>query len=723
MNIKSILNLSHKIYKHKELINKQNVNKVIKYLKQGELIRALVRIDSKINAVEYVKYNRSFSYINDCLEEYSEDNNIGNVIVDIIIPIYNAYEYTVKCIESVYKNTNSPYNLYLINDCSIDDKIDELLNKLDMEEKPSFMKKMVVIKNENNLGFIRTVNKAVELSSNHVVLLNTDTEVPTGWLSRLIRPIIYNSNIASVTPFSNCATICSFPNFCEDNILPEGISLNDLDLLFKKYGSSNTIEIPTGVGFCMALNRACINKIGMFDTVYGKGYGEENDWCCRAVKNGFVNVMITNLFVYHKHGASFGEIITKSKQERIDENLKILCDRHPEYTKIIDNFCIKDPAKDIRNFLKIIVHRNINKSKKAELIINHSLGGGATTYVKRKIEKEKNTKNHFVCSLLPDNKTFRLESYIDDDQIAVNFNYNNINVNFIKELCSILIVDKIFINQLIGYPLTEIIEMICTSNIQYDYFVHDFFCVCPRYNLLNDDYKYCNDETDANICNDCIRNVIKSNDISDIVIWRKLFYNLLINANSVIAPSMNTVKIINKYYPDLKIKVMEHAIPKHLFNTYENRKCNSDVFHISVLGAILIEKGSKILYEIVKEIKVRKLPIKITVIGYTDIHNDYYISKDKRFEVTGLYENKNISSLLSFYKTDIVMIPSIWPETYSYTTDEAIASGYKVVAFKIGAHSDRIIKKNMGWIVEKIEAKAMMEKILTIINQERGKYE
>ena len=84
-------------------------------------------------------------------------------------------------------------------------------------------------------------------------------------------------------------------------------------VLFKKYGSSNTIEIPTGVGFCMALNRACINKIGMFDTVYGKGYGEENDWCCRAVKNGFVNVMITNLFVYHKHGASFGEIITKSK--------------------------------------------------------------------------------------------------------------------------------------------------------------------------------------------------------------------------------------------------------------------------------------------------------------------------------------------------------------------------------------------------------------------------
>ena len=150
MPIKKLLKLPYKVYKHRELLNKNNVLKAVKYLRQGELIRVLVRIDSKIDAVEHAEYNRSFSYINECLQEYSEDNDINEVIVDVIIPIYNAYEYTVKCIESVYKNTNSPYNLYLINDCSTDDRIDELLNKLDMEEKPFFMKRMVVIKNENN---------------------------------------------------------------------------------------------------------------------------------------------------------------------------------------------------------------------------------------------------------------------------------------------------------------------------------------------------------------------------------------------------------------------------------------------------------------------------------------------------------------------------------------------------------------------------------------------
>ena len=721
MPIKKLLKLPYKVYKHRELLNKNNVLKAVKYLRQGELIRALVRIDSKIDAVEHAEYNRSFSYINECLQEYSEDNDINEVIVDVIIPIYNAYEYTVKCIESVYKNTNSPYNLYLINDCSTDDRIDELLNKLDMEEKPFFMKRMVVIKNENNLGFIGTVNKAVELSSNHVVLLNTDTEVPTGWLSRLIRPIIYNSNIASVTPFSNCATICSFPNFCEDNILPEGISLNDLDLLFKKYGSSNTIEIPTGVGFCMALNRDCINKIGMFDTVYGKGYGEENDWCCRAVKNGFVNVMITNLFVYHKHGASFGEVITKSKQERIDENLKILCNRYPKYTQIIDEFILKDPIKDVRNFLKIIVKRNLCGRKKAELIVNHSLGGGATTYALRKIEKDKIIKDHFIVSLLSDGKTLKLDSYIFDEVISVNFNYKDLDKNFIKDICCILSIDNIFINQLVGYPLTEIIDMIIISNISYDYFIHDFFCVCPRYNLLNDKYKYCNNETQASKCNECMKDIIKNNDVEDISMWRKIFNDLLINANIVAAPSKNTAEIINKYYPDLKINVMEHAIPSHLHNTYKNKEHNSKTFNISVLGAIGIEKGSKILYEIINEIKRRKLPIKITVIGYTDKHNSYYISKDKMLEVTGPYDNNYVSDLLAKYETDIVLIPSIWPETYSYTVSEAIYSGYKVIAFDIGAPSDRIRETGMGYLVEKTECSELLKCIVDIIKTKKGK--
>ncbi len=48
--------------------------------------------------------------------------------------------------------------------------------------------------------------------SRDVVLLNSDTEVPTGWLSRLTAQAYAHPRIATVSPFSNNATICSYPD-------------------------------------------------------------------------------------------------------------------------------------------------------------------------------------------------------------------------------------------------------------------------------------------------------------------------------------------------------------------------------------------------------------------------------------------------------------------------------------------------------------------------------
>ena len=76
-------------------------------------------------------------------------------------------------------------------------------------------------------------------------------------------------------PFSNNATICSYPHFCEDNELPDGLSLEEVDALFACANAGQVIEIPTGVGFCMYLRRAAIDDVGVFDAdAFGRGYGE-----------------------------------------------------------------------------------------------------------------------------------------------------------------------------------------------------------------------------------------------------------------------------------------------------------------------------------------------------------------------------------------------------------------------------------------------------------------
>ena len=121
---------------HKELINLKNLNKVICYLQNGELLSALKRIQRKIEIFDKSTVREHY-YLNDCLyqSEYVELLDT----VDIIIPIYNAYEYTEKCLKTIYQNTNSAYNLYLINDCSTDKKIDELLeaSSVCVEEFPA----------------------------------------------------------------------------------------------------------------------------------------------------------------------------------------------------------------------------------------------------------------------------------------------------------------------------------------------------------------------------------------------------------------------------------------------------------------------------------------------------------------------------------------------------------------------------------------------------------
>ena len=77
--------------------------------------------------------------------------------IDIIVPIYNAYEFTEECIKSVIKHTDlNTHTLVLINDKSPDEKVYPMLLKYKDENTD---KKIVVLDNEQNMGFVKTVNR------------------------------------------------------------------------------------------------------------------------------------------------------------------------------------------------------------------------------------------------------------------------------------------------------------------------------------------------------------------------------------------------------------------------------------------------------------------------------------------------------------------------------------------------------------------------------------
>ena len=200
--------------------------------------------------------------------------------LDIIIPIYNAYDFIKKCIETIIENTNlKEHNLVLINDKSPDKKIMPLLN--DVKEKNRELN-IIVLENEENSGFVKTVNRGMSYSDNDVILLNSDTEVTKNWIEKLSEVAYSRENVASVTPLSNNATLASIPNFLEENNLPSFISLEEYADEIEKCSFNDFPEISTAHGFCMYIRRNAINEVGLFDDdTFEKGYGEENDFSYR----------------------------------------------------------------------------------------------------------------------------------------------------------------------------------------------------------------------------------------------------------------------------------------------------------------------------------------------------------------------------------------------------------------------------------------------------------
>jgi hypothetical protein len=86
-----------------------------------------------------------------------------------------------------------------------------------------------------------------------------------------------------------------------------GWTVTRMDALFARVNTGQSCEIPTGVGFCLFIRRGCLDDVGFFDEQrFGRGYGEENDFCLRASARGWVNRLCADVFVYHAGGRASG---------------------------------------------------------------------------------------------------------------------------------------------------------------------------------------------------------------------------------------------------------------------------------------------------------------------------------------------------------------------------------------------------------------------------------
>jgi GT2 family glycosyltransferase len=151
--------------------------------------------------------------------------------------------------------------------------------------------------------------------------------------------------VATVTPFSNNATICSLPRFLAENEVPAGLSIDAFARLVEGCSRREYPRIPTGVGVCLYVKRRVLDTVGLFDEeAFGLGYGEENDFCMRASKAGFLHVLDDATFIFHEGHKSFGA----SRDQRLLAGERVLRRRYPEYIPTIAAFIAEDPLRPLR---------------------------------------------------------------------------------------------------------------------------------------------------------------------------------------------------------------------------------------------------------------------------------------------------------------------------------------------------------------------------------------
>jgi GT2 family glycosyltransferase/2-polyprenyl-3-methyl-5-hydroxy-6-metoxy-1,4-benzoquinol methylase/glycosyltransferase involved in cell wall biosynthesis len=610
--------------------------------------------------------------------------------VDVIVPVYRGLNDTRLCIDSVLASTcQSAYRLIVINDASPEPEVTAWLR-----ERAAQDARITLLENPENLGFVGTVNRGMALSeSNDVLLLNSDTEVANNWLDRIRSAAYGDSKVASVTPFSNNATICSYPRFCKDNGLPAGYDTARLDALCAQTNPGAVVDVPTGVGFCMYIRRDCLAQVGLFDTEnFGKGYGEENDFCQRAAAAGWRNLHLLDTFVLHTGGVSFGD----SKSPRELAAMETLRRLHPRYERDVMAFVQTDPALPYR--LALDVARITQSHLPVVLAVLHDRAGGTVRHVRELAQHLSDQAVFLTLTPAPD-RCVRLESAVKDEGFQLVFRLADQYEDLVQALTQ-LGVRHVHYHHLLGHdPL--ILDLPPQLGGGYDFTAHDFYSYCTHISMTGSDNRYAG-ELAPGQCACCSPQDPAPMGGGTIADWRHRNRHFLTGARLVIAPSQDTARRIADFAPGARVRAIPHtdmAAPETAPPSTPSAKPLSAgaPLKIVVLGALSAIKGADLLEATALEAARRNAPVEFHLLGYGYRH----LQTQPRAHLTvhGSYEDEDLPRLLQWLQPDLVWFPAQWPETYSYTLSASLQAGLPVVAPDLGAFPERLAGRSWSWVV------------------------
>ena len=584
-------------------------------------------------------------------------------LVDIVVPVYRGLAETLACLEAVLASVPAETVVHVVDDASPEPELVAALDRLAGERR------VRLHRHRENRGFPAAANTGMRAAPGRdVVLLNSDTLVPPGWLDRLRRAAYAADAIGSATPLSNEGSIVTY----KAGAVPDRAGTVALDLLAQAANAGQVADLPVGVGFCLYLRRDCLDEVGLFrEDVFGPGYGEENDFCLRAAQAGWWHVAALDVFVAHVGGRSFGAEGAALRRR----NAARLNRLHPGHDAIVAAHVAADPLFAARRRIDALRWAQ-GRRDGAVLLVTHGAGGGVAEMVTARAASVAASGQRPVI-LAPVKGGCAVEGYPD------------LRYTLPAELpaiAALLQPDRVVrmeVHHLLGHR-RSVLDLAALLAVPVETWVHDAASFCPRISLVGRSGRYCG-EPEVAECEACVSKLgsLLRERIGVRALRARSAAELAASRRIVVATADNAARL-RRHFPGVnpEIETWEDAVEPDPAPT------RAGVVRIVVVGAIAAEKGYDVLLDCARDARQRGLPLEFVVCGFT-IDDERLMAAGPAF-VTGQFAPDEAVALIRAQEADLAFVPSVCPESWCFGLSRAWQAGLPAVSFDLGAQAERI---------------------------------
>jgi hypothetical protein len=254
----------------------------------------------------------------------------------VVVPVLHRFDPLDACLAALESSLPRRTRVWLLDDVSSDPRIEALVRSWSGHS----VLEVTYRRRQQILDPSECCNAAFEeCGPEDVVLLDASARPTPGWLPQLANAMASNDAIATAMPWSNVGELCAFPNFGEDNPLPEFPEI----IAEAALGAATLPELPVSSPHCVLIRRAALARIGMLDSTSHPNIADALvDFSLRAASMGWRNVLCDSAYVGQAIG--FGARTTGG-------NFARLLARWPDYHERVARFILADPLRPLRQRL------------------------------------------------------------------------------------------------------------------------------------------------------------------------------------------------------------------------------------------------------------------------------------------------------------------------------------------------------------------------------------